>query len=140
MTFISYLNTQNSEVKRKSIVSVNKLPGNRISTRLSGGSLCYPPPHLLKINQSQKYSHSHLSSFQLPNCELHLVWGHFSCVSFQSTLVPATNPKCPDMLKILLSKYFKGGGVARQWVRVLAALGEEESLICSTHRMAHKHL
>jgi hypothetical protein len=44
------------------------------------------------------------------------------------------------MLKTLPFKYFNGGGVARQWIRVLAALGEDESLSPSTHRMAHKHL
>lgn len=38
MTFIFYLNTQeNSQVERKSNVSVNKLPGNQVSARSPGG-------------------------------------------------------------------------------------------------------
>lgn len=55
MTFIFYPNTQeNSQVERKSNVSVNELPGNQVSARSPGGILCYPPPHFLEVNQSQK--------------------------------------------------------------------------------------
>lgn len=86
MTFIFYLNTQeDSEVKRKNNVSVNNLPGNQVSTRSPGGILCYLPPHSLEVNQSQKYSPSHLSSFQLPNCELCLVWVHVPFLAFHSS-------------------------------------------------------
>lgn len=44
------------------------------------------------------------------------------------------------MLKILPPKYFKGGGLATHWVKAFAALGEHESLIPITLRMAHRHL